>query len=63
MGESKDSEPLDTAGVPVGIVGAGTMGVGVAQCFAAAGHPVVVVDPAPAARGSGPERIRSWTRA
>ncbi|MEV3897720.1 MULTISPECIES: 3-hydroxyacyl-CoA dehydrogenase family protein [Streptomyces] len=61
MGESKDSEPLDTAGAPVGIVGAGTMGVGVAQCFAAAGHPVVVVDPDPAARGSGPERLYSWT--
>ncbi|WP_435975655.1 3-hydroxyacyl-CoA dehydrogenase family protein [Streptomyces sp. Qhu_M48] len=63
MGESKDSEPSDTAGTPVGVVGAGTMGVGVAQCFAAAGHPVVVVDPDPAARASGPERVRAWTRA
>ncbi|MFF5336579.1 3-hydroxyacyl-CoA dehydrogenase family protein [Streptomyces sp. NPDC013181] len=63
MGESKDSRPSDTAGTPIGIVGAGTMGAGVAQCFAAAGHPVVVVDPDPAARASGPERVRSWTRA
>ncbi|SCE55409.1 3-hydroxyacyl-CoA dehydrogenase family protein [Streptomyces sp. OspMP-M43] len=63
MGESKNSDPLDTSGAPVGIVGAGTMGVGVAQCFAAAGHPVVVVDPDPAARASGPDRVRSWTRA
>ncbi len=28
----------------VGVVGAGTMGAGIAQVFAAAGHPVVVVD-------------------
>lgn len=63
MGESKDREPSDPAGTPVGIAGAGTMGAGVAQCFAAAGHPVVVVDPDPAARASGPERVRSWTRA
>ncbi|SBU99173.1 3-hydroxybutyryl-CoA dehydrogenase [Streptomyces sp. MnatMP-M77] len=63
MGESKNSDPLDMSGAPVGIVGAGTMGVGVAQCFAAAGHPVVVVDPDPAARASGPDRVRSWTRA
>ncbi|MYT77484.1 3-hydroxyacyl-CoA dehydrogenase family protein [Streptomyces sp. SID8364] len=54
---------MDMSGAPVGIVGAGTMGVGVAQCFAAAGHPVVVVDPDPAARASGPDRVRSWTRA
>lgn len=27
------------AGALVGVVGAGTMGVGVAQCFAEAGHP------------------------
>ncbi|MEU3554355.1 3-hydroxyacyl-CoA dehydrogenase family protein [Streptomyces fragilis] len=63
MSESKDSEPSSTTGIPVGVVGAGTMGVGVAQCFAAAGHPVVVVDPHPAARADGPERVRAWTRA
>lgn len=62
MAESRDSEPT-TAGIPVGVVGAGTMGAGVAQCFAAAGHPVVVVDPDPVARASGPERLRSGIRA
>ncbi|MTE19557.1 3-hydroxyacyl-CoA dehydrogenase family protein [Streptomyces sp. TRM43335] len=49
--------------MPVGVVGAGTMGTGVAQCFAAAGHPVVVVDPDPAARAAGPERLRAGVRA
>ncbi|RBM10764.1 3-hydroxybutyryl-CoA dehydrogenase [Streptomyces sp. PT12] len=48
--------------MPVGVVGAGTMGTGVAQCFAAAGHPVVVVDPDPAARAAGPERLRAGVR-
>ncbi|MFE3249755.1 3-hydroxyacyl-CoA dehydrogenase family protein [Streptomyces sp. NPDC059209] len=62
MVQSKDSEP-NTARIPVGVVGAGTMGAGVAQCFAAAGHPVVVVDPDPAARASGPERLRAGLRA
>ena len=46
----------------VGVVGAGTMGTGVAQCFAAAGHHVVVVDPAPGALASGPRRIRDGLR-
>ncbi|MFP8884610.1 3-hydroxyacyl-CoA dehydrogenase family protein [Streptomyces mangrovi] len=61
--ESRDSEPPGTTGLPIGVVGAGTMGIGVAQCFAAAGHPVVVVDPDAAARASGPERLRSGVRA
>ncbi|MGX2997524.1 3-hydroxyacyl-CoA dehydrogenase family protein [Streptomyces sp. JNUCC 64] len=51
------------AGTTIGVVGAGTMGVGVAQCFAAAGHPVVVVDPDGAARADGPRRLASWDRA
>ncbi|MFE4535423.1 3-hydroxyacyl-CoA dehydrogenase family protein [Streptomyces scopuliridis] len=60
--ERKDSEPAGTTGAPVGVVGAGTMGVGVAQCFAEAGYPVVVVDPDPAALGSGPARLRAGVR-
>ncbi|MFI9255460.1 3-hydroxyacyl-CoA dehydrogenase family protein [Streptomyces sp. NPDC053069] len=51
------------AGSLVGIVGAGTMGVGVAQCFAEAGHPVVVVDNDPGALASGPARLRAGIRA
>lgn len=35
--------------VVVGVVGAGTMGVGIAQSAAAAGHPVLVYDVAPGA--------------
>ncbi|MFF8288758.1 3-hydroxyacyl-CoA dehydrogenase family protein [Streptomyces sp. NPDC016309] len=50
------------AGAPVGVVGAGTMGVGVAQCFAEAGHPVVVVDNDPAALAAGPARLRAGIR-
>ncbi|WP_234537014.1 3-hydroxyacyl-CoA dehydrogenase family protein [Streptomyces shenzhenensis] len=50
------------AGTPVGIVGAGTMGVGVAQCFAEAGHPVVVVDNDPGMLASGPARLRAGIR-
>ncbi|MFE4369083.1 3-hydroxyacyl-CoA dehydrogenase family protein [Streptomyces sp. NPDC056835] len=62
MPEREDSEPAVTTGAPVGVVGAGTMGVGVAQCFAEAGYPVVVVDPDPAALSSGPARLRAGVR-
>jgi 3-hydroxybutyryl-CoA dehydrogenase len=58
VGVSKD---IETA-APVGVVGAGTMGVGVAQCFAQAGHPVVVVDPAEEARRDGAARLRAGLR-
>ncbi|MFG3009586.1 3-hydroxyacyl-CoA dehydrogenase family protein [Streptomyces cinerochromogenes] len=50
------------AGALVGVVGAGTMGVGVAQCFAEAGHPVVVVDNDPRALASAPARLRAGIR-
>ncbi|MFI6317530.1 3-hydroxyacyl-CoA dehydrogenase family protein [Nonomuraea sp. NPDC050556] len=46
----------------IGVVGAGTMGVGVAQCAAEAGHRVVVVDSDPAALDSGPARLRDGVR-
>ena len=38
--------PLDRA-IPVGVVGAGTMGAGIAQVAAMAGHPVRVLDAVP----------------
>ncbi|WP_410567486.1 3-hydroxyacyl-CoA dehydrogenase family protein [Amycolatopsis sp. cmx-4-61] len=41
----------------IGVAGAGVMGTGVAQCFAAAGHDVVVADPDPRALASAPERV------
>ncbi|RYJ31929.1 3-hydroxybutyryl-CoA dehydrogenase [Streptomyces sp. L-9-10] len=62
MRERKDSEPAIATGAPVGVVGAGTMGIGVAQCFAEAGYPVVVVDSDPAALGGGPARLRAGVR-
>ncbi|MFC4493030.1 3-hydroxyacyl-CoA dehydrogenase family protein [Streptomyces ovatisporus] len=58
MGERKDIEPA----APVGVVGAGTMGAGVAQCFAQAGHSVVVVDPDAEARRDGAARLRAGLR-
>ncbi|MFF6813123.1 3-hydroxyacyl-CoA dehydrogenase family protein [Streptomyces sp. NPDC012403] len=53
------------AAVPgdIGVIGAGTMGLGVAQALAAAGHRVTVVDPVPAALESAPGRLRTGLRA
>ncbi|MEV6824077.1 3-hydroxyacyl-CoA dehydrogenase family protein [Amycolatopsis sp. NPDC051102] len=46
----------------IGVVGAGVMGTGVAQCFAAAGHDVVVADRDPGALTRGPDRVRAGLR-
>ena len=46
----------------VGVVGAGVMGTGVAQCFAAAGHDVLVTDPDAGALSSAPRRLREGLR-
>jgi 3-hydroxybutyryl-CoA dehydrogenase len=46
----------------VGVVGAGVMGLGVAQCFAAARHEVVLTDPDTNALSSVPSRIRAGQR-
>jgi len=48
--------------VKIGVVGAGVMGTGVAQCFATAGHDVVVADADPRAVDRGPDRIRAGLR-
>lgn len=48
---------------PIGVAGAGTMGAGVAQSFAEAGHPVTVHDPDPAALADGERRLRAGVRA
>ncbi|SDM65236.1 3-hydroxyacyl-CoA dehydrogenase family protein [Allokutzneria albata] len=47
---------------PVGVIGAGTMGAGVAQCLAEAGREVIVVDPVPGALTSGLDRLREGLR-
>jgi 3-hydroxybutyryl-CoA dehydrogenase len=42
----------------VAVVGAGLMGHGIAQVFAAAGHPVAITDPSPATLASVHDRVR-----
>ncbi|AXB43304.1 3-hydroxyacyl-CoA dehydrogenase family protein [Amycolatopsis albispora] len=46
----------------IGVVGAGTMGLGVTHCLAEAGFPVVVVDPVPEALGTAPVRLAEELR-
>ncbi|MEU2561446.1 3-hydroxyacyl-CoA dehydrogenase family protein [Streptomyces longispororuber] len=46
----------------IGVVGAGTMGVGIAQCLAEAGHQVVAVDPEESALATAPARLRDGIR-
>ncbi|MFC5286471.1 3-hydroxyacyl-CoA dehydrogenase family protein [Actinokineospora guangxiensis] len=48
--------------VPVGVVGAGTIGAGLAQSLAQAGHPVTVVDPVPGAIDGARRRLRDGLR-
>lgn len=43
----------------IGVVGLGTMGLGIAQVFAAAGHPVLATDAHEPARSSAPARLRA----
>jgi 3-hydroxybutyryl-CoA dehydrogenase len=43
---------------PIAILGAGTMGHGIAQVFAVHGHPVRLYDPSAAALEAAPQRIR-----
>ncbi len=45
--------------VPIGVVGAGTMGAGIAQVAAAAGHRVLLYDGVPAATGAALARIEA----
>jgi 3-hydroxybutyryl-CoA dehydrogenase len=49
--------PALAASVPVGVVGAGTMGAGIAEIAAAAGHRVLLHDGAPAAIAAALARI------
>lgn len=43
---------------PIGVIGAGTMGAGIAQVAAAAGHPVLLFDAADGAAQTGIDRTR-----
>ncbi|MGH6906121.1 MAG: 3-hydroxyacyl-CoA dehydrogenase PaaH [Geminicoccaceae bacterium] len=49
--------PALAASVPVAVIGAGTMGSGIAQVAAAAGHPVLLYDADAAAAANAQERI------
>src|SRR5690606_33571883 len=49
----------DPAGAAVGVVGAGTMGAGIAQVAALAGHPVLLLDAEPGNAAAAADRIRS----
>ncbi len=49
---------MHRAGAPIGIVGAGAMGSGIAQVAAQAGHPVYLVDAVPGAAEAAIERAR-----
>jgi len=53
----KDAKPLEIR--LAGVVGAGTMGAGIAQCYAAAGIPVLLKDADPTALERGMTGIRS----
>jgi 3-hydroxyacyl-CoA dehydrogenase len=50
-----DPRPVDR----VGVVGSGTMGAGIAICFAQAGFRVTLIDASPAALAAGLARVRS----
>src|SRR6478735_3176185 len=47
----------------VGVVGAGTMGAGIAQVAAVAGHPVLIVDAVPGAAARAVDTIRDKVKA
>lgn len=47
----------------IAVIGAGLMGHGIAQVFAAHGHPVAIYDVVPAALAAVPERVRANLRA
>lgn len=54
-----DEAPCARAVTRVGVVGAGTMGSGIAASFALAGIPTILVDTTPQALEAGLERVRS----
>lgn len=53
---SSPSSPA-SAGEPVGVIGGGRMGAGIAHVFAAAGHPVTVVEAGPDEQAAALRRI------
>jgi len=56
-GVAGSSAPVDPAAEPVGVIGGGRMGAGIAHVFAAAGHPVTVVEAGPDEQNAARRRI------
>ena len=50
--------PDELRSAPIAVIGAGTMGAGIAQVAAVAGHPVIVYDTAPGAAGRAVSAVR-----
>ncbi|MEV7141504.1 3-hydroxyacyl-CoA dehydrogenase family protein [Streptomyces tauricus] len=61
-GDRADEVGTARVAPPVGVVGAGVMGVGVTQCLVAAGYTVVTVDTDPAALATAPRRLLDGLR-
>jgi 3-hydroxybutyryl-CoA dehydrogenase len=60
---STDRHPREEAEMQnYAVLGGGTMGCGVAQCLAEAGHTAMVFEPSATARAAGPERVRAGVR-
>ena len=55
--EASDAYPDESAFGPVGVIGAGAMGAGIAQVAASAGHVVTLVDAVPGAAAGGVEKV------
>ena len=51
-------DELIEASAPIAVIGAGTMGAGIAQVAAVAGHPVLVYDAAPGAAERAVDAVR-----
>ncbi len=47
---------------PVGVIGSGIMGLGIAQSLASAGHHVIILEPSDAVRAAAPDRLRDGLR-
>src|SRR6476469_8445715 len=55
--EASTDHPDQSAFGPVGVIGAGAMGAGIAQVAATAGHAVTLVDVAPGAAAAAVEKV------